>query len=48
MIANTLKNAVSVLLVIVTGGAWPNWRVGGSIAICACILAAVILHYVAP
>jgi hypothetical protein len=43
-----VKIAILVGLLILTFGIFPDRRRGGIIAIATCILAAVILHFVAP
>ena len=48
MIANALKFAGLVALVLATTGVWPNLRYGAAIAVGVCMIAAFILHFVAP
>jgi hypothetical protein len=48
MIVNALKLAASAGLLLISAGAWPSPRYGGSIAIGVCVMAAVILHFAAP
>jgi len=48
MIINTLKLAVAAALVLVSSGAWPNPRYGAAIALGVCVMAAVVLHFIAP
>jgi len=43
-----LKLAILAALVIVTFGIFPDRRRGAVLAIGTCIVAAVILHFVAP
>jgi len=43
-----VKIAILAGLVILTFGIFPDRRRGGIIAIATCIVAAVILHFVAP
>lgn len=43
-----VKIAILVGLLILTFGIFPDRRRGGIIAIATCIVAAVILHFVAP
>jgi len=43
-----IKIAILAGLVILTFGVFPDRRRGGIIAIATCIVAAVILHFVAP
>jgi ABC-type branched-subunit amino acid transport system permease subunit len=43
-----VKIAILAGLVILTFGVFPDRRRGGIIAIATCIVAAVILHFVAP
>jgi uncharacterized RDD family membrane protein YckC len=43
-----VKIAILAGLVILTLGVFPDRRRGGVLAIATCIVAAVILHYVAP
>jgi hypothetical protein len=43
-----VKLAILAVLVIVTFGIFPDRRRGGILAIATCIVAAVILHFVAP
>lgn len=43
-----LKLAVLAVLVVVTFGIFPDRRRGAVLAIGTCIIAAVILHFVAP
>ena len=43
-----VKIAVLAGLAILTFGVFPDRRRGGIIAIATCIVAAVILHFVAP
>jgi asparagine N-glycosylation enzyme membrane subunit Stt3 len=48
MVINSLKLVGAAALVLISSGAWPNPRYGLPIAIGLCIVAAVILHFVAP
>jgi hypothetical protein len=48
MIINALKLVGAAVLVVISSGAWPNPRYGAAIAVGACIMAAVILHFAAP
>jgi hypothetical protein len=48
MIMNALKLAATAGLVFVAGGAWPSPRYGAALSIGMCIMAAVVLHFVAP
>jgi hypothetical protein len=48
MIENALKLAGVAALLLITFGGWPNLRYGPAIAIGVCLIAAVVLHYVAP
>jgi hypothetical protein len=43
-----VKIAILAGLLIVTFGVFPDRRRGGVLAIATCIVAAVILHFVAP
>ena len=43
-----VKIAILAGLVVLTFGIFPDRRRGGIIAIATCIVAAVILHFVAP
>ena len=43
-----VKIAILAGLVILTFGVFPDRKRGGIIAIATCIVAAVILHFVAP
>ena len=43
-----IKIAILAGLMILTVGVFPDRRRGGIIAIATCIVAAVILHFVAP
>ena len=43
-----IKIAILAGLVILTFGVFPDRRRGGIIAIATCIVAALILHFVAP
>jgi uncharacterized RDD family membrane protein YckC len=43
-----VKIAIFAALLILTLGVFPDKRRGGMVAIAACIVAAVILHLVAP
>jgi hypothetical protein len=43
-----IKIAILAGLVILTLGVFPDRRRGGIIAIATCIVAALILHFVAP
>jgi hypothetical protein len=43
-----LKLAILAVLVVVTIGIFPDRRRGAVLAIGTCIVAAVILHFVAP
>lgn len=43
-----LKLAILAVLVVVTFGIFPDRRRGAVLAIGTCIVAAVILHFVAP
>ena len=43
-----LKLAILAVLAVLTFGIFPDRRRGGIIAIATCIVAAVILHFVAP
>ena len=45
---NALKLAASAGLVFVSVGAWPYPRYGAAISIGVCVVAAVVLHFVAP
>ena len=48
MILNALKIGALVVLVAVTLGVVPNRRWGATIAFAACVVAAFVLHFVAP
>jgi hypothetical protein len=48
MVTNALKLAAAVALLLITAGAWPNRRYGAAIAVGLCVMAAVVLHFVAP
>jgi hypothetical protein len=43
-----VKIAIFAVLLILTFGVFPDKRRGGMVAIATCIVAAVILHFVAP
>jgi uncharacterized RDD family membrane protein YckC len=43
-----VKIAIFAVLLILTLGVFPDKRGGGMVAIATCIVAAVILHFVAP
>jgi len=43
-----VKIAIFAVLLIATFGVFPDRRRGGILAIATCIVAAVILHFVAP
>jgi fumarate reductase subunit D len=43
-----IKIAILAVLVILTLGVFPDRRKGGILAIATCIVAAIILHFVAP
>jgi hypothetical protein len=47
VVMNSLKLVGAAALVLISSGAWPNPRYG-PIAIGLCIMAAVVLHFVAP
>jgi len=42
------KIAILAVLALLTLGVFPNRRVGAVIAIGTCVVAAVVLHFVAP
>ena len=48
MVSIFVKITILVGLLILTFGIFPDRRRGGIIAIATCIVAAVILHFVAP
>ena len=47
MVANALKLVGLAALLLISVGVWPNRRYGAAIAIGLCIIAAVVLHFVA-
>jgi hypothetical protein len=48
MVINFLKLAGAAALVLITTGAWPNPRYGPAIALGLCVVAAIVLHFIAP
>ena len=48
MVVNALKLAALAGLFIVTAGIWPDWRKSAALAVGTCIVAAFVLHFVAP
>jgi hypothetical protein len=48
MIDNALKLVGSAALLLITAGAWPNPRYGAVIALGVCVMAAIVLHFLAP
>jgi len=48
MVSIIVKIAILIGLVILTLGVIPDRRRGGFLAIATCIIAAVVLHFVAP
>jgi|EndMetStandDraft_4_1072995.scaffolds.fasta_scaffold848155_1 hypothetical protein len=48
MIENALKLAGLAALILITSGTWPSLRYGAAIAVGVCLMAAAVLHFVAP
>ena len=48
VILNALKIAALIVLVVVTLGVVPDKKWGAVYALAACVVAAVVLHFVAP
>jgi hypothetical protein len=48
MMLNALKIAALIVLVVVTLGVVPDRKWGAAYAFAACVIAAVVLHFVAP
>lgn len=48
MVVHVVKLFGVAALLLISLGAWPNRRYGAVIALAFCVVAAVILHFVAP
>jgi hypothetical protein len=48
MVVNALKLAALAGMVLIAGGLWSDFRKSAALAIGLCIVAALVLHFVAP
>jgi hypothetical protein len=48
MVVNALKLAALAGIMLISGGLWSDFRKSAALAIGLCIVAALVLHFVAP